>query len=234
MKRLIFFVFAALALCSCSNGDEDSNNWEYDPPKHTSYLIPWYEFINKISVLPYKHNDGSSRYHIRFSKSYIHGWKKNHIEQHSYFSNLYGDTSYKGLTYRLSHPAFAYPFDKVTMSCDSDFDAKHPAGEPLDDIVMLSFGSWWEFIQNGYEYPEGCVLPQYPEDSDKNEKTIGEIMYNKYLSDINFDNSKLINSHRQPEVIFTTSPATPGEYTFTLELTTNGETFTTTFTQKFE
>ena len=59
-------------------------------------------------------------------------------------------------------------------------------------------------------------------------------MYNKYLSDINFDNSKLINSHRQPEVIFTTSPATPGEYTFTMELTTNGETFTTTFTKKFE
>jgi hypothetical protein len=36
------------------------------------------------------------------------------------------------------------------------------------------------------------------------------------------------------KIEFASQPAEPGEYTFTLEVTTNGETFQTEFTHTFE
>ena len=156
MKRLIFFVFAALALCGCKNSDEDV----YNETRQTPYLISTYAFINAMSVRQYEALDGGSYINVlEFKESFILACHNNDKEQHSYFSNLYGDTSYTGYTFRFNCPALAYPFDNITMSCNSDFDAEHLAGEPLDDIVQLKFGSFWEFIQNGYEYPDGCERP---------------------------------------------------------------------------
>lgn len=173
MKRLVFFVFAALALCSCSNGDEDV----YNETRQTPYLISAYAFINAMSVRQYEALDGGSDINvIEFKESFIRANRNSEKEQHSYFSNLYGDTSYTGYTFRFSCPALAYPFDNITMSCNSDFDDEHLAGEPLDDIVQLKFGSFWEFIQNGYEYPEGCEKPD-PVDRG----STGEILHS-YLS----------------------------------------------------
>ena len=224
-KYLFCLLFAALALCSCKNSDNDV----YNETQQTPYLISVYAFINAMSVRQYEALDGGSDINvIEFKESFISASHNSEKEQHSYFSNLYGDTSYTGYTFGFSCPALAYPFDKITMSCNSDFDDEHLAGEPLDDIVKLKFGSFWEFIQNGYKYPDGCERPD-PVDRG----STGEILHTYLLSEIGRENSKLI-SLRKPLIHFTSSPATPGEYTFTLELTTNGETFTTTFTKKFE
>ena len=224
-KNLFCLLFAALALCGCKKDDEDV----YNDTRQTPYLISVYAFINAMSVRQYEALDGGSDINvIEFKESIIRASRNSEKEQHSYFSNLYGDTSYTGYTFGFSCPALAYPFDKITMSCNSDFDDEHLAGEPLDDIVQLKFGSFWEFIQNGYEYPDGCERPD-PVDI----PLTGEILHSYLFSEIERENSKLI-SLRKPLIHFTSSPATPGEYTFTLELTTNGETFTTTFTQKFE
>ena len=224
MKRFILFVLAALVLCGCKNSDNDV----YSETQQTSYLISTYAFINAMSVRQGEALDGNNTDIIEFVESFINASQNAEKERHSYFSNLYGDTSYTGYTFKINSPALAYPFDKITMSCHSDFDDEHLAGEPLDDIVKLKFGSFWEFIQNGYEYPESCEKPEIVDSA-----STGEILHTYLLSEIGRENSKLI-SLRKPIIHFTSSPATPGKYTFTLELTTNGETLTTTFTQTFE
>ena len=91
-------------------------------------------------------------------------------------------------------------------------------------IVKVKFESYWNYIQNGYQYPDWC----------KKGLQLGRCSFEYLLSEINNDNSKLICWPDSPTITFTSSPTTPGEYTFTMELTTNGETFTTTFTKKFE
>jgi hypothetical protein len=146
-------------------------------------------------------------------------------ERFSYFSKLYNDDSFYGSTYPGAYSALAYPIDKITLSCDSDYDAKHPAGTPLDDIVKLKFASYRDYIENGYQYPEW-----YKKEEGYRR---GEIPFEYYLSEINSDNTKLA-SRKVNRLLFTELPTVLGEYNFTLELTTNGETLTTTFTHVFD
>lgn len=218
MKRLIFFALAALTLCSCKK-DEDPGETGVWP---TPYMITNYLLIEKISCFHYE-NQANNAITLRYSGEDILNVKATK-EKFAYFNKMYNDTSFSGCTYPGAYSALAYPFDKVTLSCNSDYDAKHLAGDVLDDIVKLQFESYWDFLQNGYQYPEWYT-----------EKMCGygRVPLEYYLSELNSNNSKLA-SIKESSMIFTSLPATLGEYTFTLELTTNGETFTTTFTHKFE
>ncbi len=211
MKRFILTTIVAFVLSGCKSDEEILATGT----SQTSYLVTGYILIDEVSY------DNTT---IKFSGDRIRDHKTSDMEKFKYFSEFYNDTSYTGHTYPGSNDAIAYPFDKITMSCYSEFDAKHPAGTPLDDIVKVKFESYWNYIQNGYQYPDWC----------KKGLQLGRCSFEYLLSEINNDNSKLICWPDSPTITFTSSPTTPGEYTFTLELTTNGETFTTTFTHKFE
>jgi hypothetical protein len=183
---------------------------------YTPYLISNYLLLEEITCTP------SELYN---NKAYLSYYGENCGDKFSYFSKLCNDTSYNNFILPGEQQALAYPIDKITLSCDSDYDAKHPAGTPLDDIVKLQFDSYWDFIQNDYQYPEWY----------KKEKgyRLGEIPFEYYLSEINSDNTKLA-SRAVSTITFTELPTVAGEYNFTLELTTNGETFTATFTHVFD
>ena len=214
MKRFILFVFASLALCSCKK--EETGVWP------TPYMITNYLLVEEIICFQYENQDNNAIF-LRFDGEDILDGKATR-DRFAYFSEMYNDTSFKGSTHPGAYSALAYPFDKITLSCNSDYDAEHLAGEPLDDIVKLKFESYWDFLQNGYKYPKWYT-----------DKVCGygRVPFECYLSELNKNNTKLIALQHLP-LTFTSSPATPGEYTFTLELTTNGETFITTFTQTFE
>ena len=78
-----------------------------------------------------------------------------------------------------------------------------------------------------------------PSDITKNGDTVMHLMN---FEDINADVATLVNLEPfkaqminvTPLIHFASQPAEPGEYTFTLEMTTNGETLTTEFTHTFE
>ena len=183
---------------------------------YTPYLISNYLLLEEITCTP------SELYN---NKAYLSYYGENCGDKLSYFSKLYNDTSYNNFILPGSQQALAYPIDKITLSCDSDYDAKHPAGTPLDDIVKLQFDSYWDFIQNDYQYPDWYTMDEY--------NWYGALRFKYYLSEINSDNTKLA-SRRVNQLIFTELPTVLGEYNFTLELTTNGETFTATFTHVFD
>lgn len=210
MKRLLFLFISLFALSSC-NKEQPETGMLYTP-----YLISNYLLLEEITCTP------SELYN---NEAYLSYYGENCGDKLSYFSKLYNDTSYNNFILPGSQQALAYPLDKITLSCNSDYDDKHPAGTPLDDIVKLKFTSYLDYIENGYQYPEWY----------KKEKGygLGEIPFEYYLSEINSDNTKLASRgvHR---LIFTELPNVAGEYNFTLELTTNGETFTATFTHVFD
>lgn len=219
MKRLAFFVFAALALCGCKKDEYPGEDGVFPTPN----MIMAYTLIEEITCE--KKDNNTMSFNPKGKRVY------NYDDLFSYLCNMYNDISFNKEIVPFTYRAFAYPFDKITMSCNADFDDNHKAGASLDDIVKIKFESLWDYINNGYEYPE--EYKKY-EESASGLSVYGVVPYELYLSEVNSSNSKLITPGYHNHIIFTSSPTTPGEYTFTLELTTNGETFTTTFTHKFE
>ena len=233
MKRLFIIVLVSFVMFSCSDdsssleiyNDTRKQTEEVDGAyRRTNHFIGAYLVLDEIKVV---HTyDGllalaliGDEYYTCFGKHY------KHYEFVESLSEFYGDTTYNGYTTESSNTsALAYPVDKMTMYCVTDFDAKHPAGKSVDDIVTLDFSSHYNFIQSGYK--KNTNSNRHLQDVD---------CYTLPINKINAEVATLIALQRTLMVFnFTSTPETPGEYTFTLEMTTNGEMFKTTFTHTFE
>ena len=231
MKRFIYVAFAVFALCGCADhsnnikepideplNDEKIPEGGLDISEHyiTGYLVP-----DEIEV---KYTDYELYFDVVFSGdeySTCDGKDTEDYKKAKYFIDLYGDTSFNGAVLPFMSTSIAYPIDKITIECDKDFDAEHPAGDPLDDIVMLYYSSYYRFIKSGYVCAggpwSGNVLEHYI------------LTFNKINSDV----TKLIQE-TSAMLRFSSLPAEPGEYTFTLEMVVNGETLSAEFTYTFE
>lgn len=220
IKKCLTVLFISL-IFSCSQQNESDKPQLGDLIKQQCYISD-YLVPSKLKMV--KARNG---YVLEMTGDSYHTWcgdDYEFAEKINYLSTLYGDTSYDGYNRPGSHIALAYPIDNITIHCDKNFDTKHPAGEPLDDIVKLNYQSYYNFIQNGY-HPY-TLNEQYLQDVDS---------YSLCFDCINADITKLVSMNYPYNVItFAASPETPGEYTFTLEMTTNGETLTTEFTHTFE
>ena len=225
MRKLLFGAIAAFALWGCKE-DSPSEILETGT-KPSPHYITEYLVASKIDV---EVNKDSGKLCLKVSGDEYTTWHKNNISEEAlYFIELYNDKSYHGSVHPGMTPALAYPLDKITIYCDKDFDAEHPAGEPLDKIALLYFSSYYPFIEGGYK---GI----HPFNYDR-------ISYIMHFDDVNADRTKLMCAHfltskispsYVAEIEFLSQPAELGEYTFTLEMTTNGETLKTEFTHTFE
>ncbi len=223
MKRFLFLIVAISFMNSCKESSDDVTIGSHISPHFISaYLVP-----TKIEVLS---NAPGHLYLSATGEVYKTSANKGsaNYDKVQYFSNLYGDTSYNRASQSFNN-ALAYPIDKITIYCKKDFDDKHSAGEPLDDIVKLDYQSYYDYVKSGYT--------SYKDNPDYIDKTVDHyvLSFNSITADI----SKLmVVSLASPTsfagVKFDSAPAEPGEYTFTLEMTTNGETLKTEFTHTFE
>ena len=239
MKKFLFLTFVAIALCGCSDSSNDieiTDNtrkpfetwwsggvrmWK-SPHFITEYIIP--SKIKAICNVPgniYVEATGD------VYKTFKGGDDKDY-DKTLYFSQMYGDTSYSGGVYEGQHSALAYPIEKITMWCSTDFDAEHPAGKPLDDIVTLDFETYYDFIKSGYTAYKDNPEWQNPEEEE----------FSLTFDNINKDVTKLISVYlafgSMGNIKFISTPEKAGEYTFTLETTINGEVFKSEFTYTFE
>ena len=119
------------------------------------------------------------------------------------FIEFYGDTSYQGVVCPGTATALAYPIDKITISCEKDFDAEHPAGEPLDDVVKLDYTSFYNFVKGGYVYDFNKI----PYDAD---------FYSCTFDNVTADVTHLMQARTygsyygdRPVVVFASAPAEP-------------------------
>ena len=239
MKKLLFLAFVAFVLCSCGdslNDVEITDNtrkpietwwvggvrmWK-SPHFITEYIVP-----SKVRAI---HNAPGNIYIEVTGNVYktFRGEDYKDYDKALYFAQMYGDTSYNGSVQEGEHTALAYPIEKITMWCDADFDAEHPAGEPLDDIVELNFGTYDDFIKSGYS-----AYKDNPWWEDPAEEVLS-LPFDSVNKDVTTLVAANLGYFSVGNIKFISTPKELGEYTFTLEMVVNGETFSTEFTYTFE
>lgn len=239
MKRIFFVAIAAMVLCSCgdSSNDIDVTNDTRTPTETwwsggfrmwasphfiTEYIIP--SKIKAISNLP-------GNLYVEVTGDVYKTFRGKDYKDYNkalYFAQMYGDTSYNGGVHEGQHSALAYPIEKITICCNSDFNAEYPAGKPLDDIVKLDFKTYYDFIKSGYTAYKDNPWWLDPEEED----------LSLPFDSINEDVTKLISVYlahgSMGNIRFISTPDELGEYTFTLEMKINGEMFKSEFTYTFE
>lgn len=246
MKRLIYTFIVLFTLSGCADNSsievyndtrKQTEEWDGSSISQVTskYFITEYVTITKIRVNT--NVDGCVDLRLGGNcYSTLGGKDYEHYEKILYFSELYGDTNYDKKVSGWAHTALAYPIEKMSIRCDKDFDAEHPAGVPLDDIVNLDFSTYDKFIKSGYK-----SLNDNPWWYDKEEE-----LFLLPFESVNADVTRLAKVILEVDCLtnswnnffarfrFGSTPETPGEYTFTLEMVVNGKTFSTEFTHTFE
>ena len=240
MKKIFLITILAFTLWGCgdtSNAIDDSkDDNSHDEENFDTGTYPISYFITDYCVpsnIEVKNISGVLNLII---KGEVYSTYKGHstYEKAKEFAEFYGDISYSGFATPGMTESLAYPIDKITLSSVDDFDAEHPAGKPLDDIVKLEYETFYEYIKNGYKLPDGT-----PRENNKNG---WELVRTLYFENINAEVATLVHLdpfvaqliNVTPLIHFASKPKTPGEYTFTLEMTINGEVLKSEFTHTFE
>ena len=226
MRKLFFIIATCFIFFGCK-GEDASPEMPETESWRSPHFITEYIVASKIEV---ETNKESGELCLKVSGDEYQTWNNKEVSQEAlYFINPYNDNAYYGSVQPGMNRALAYPLDKITICCDKDFDAEHPAGTPLDKIALLYFSTFYPYIEGGYK-----SLDSYYND---------RIRRMMNFAQINADRTKLmwadfITSQISPSYVaqieFLTPPEKAGEYAFTLEMTTNGETLKTEFTHTFE
>ena len=238
MRKLLFMAFAVLMLCGCG----DSNSLGYDDGTRkpneevdggsstvaSHHFITEYIAPNGIEV----HSNAPGHLYLKVIGDVyqtFRGKDYEHYDKAEYLSDLYGDISYPGKVQPGEHAALAYPIEKISLWCGKDFDAEHPVGTPLDDIVSLYFETYYDFVQSGYK--------DYKEDNPEwVDPTLEEYLLS--FEKVNADITKLtqvsISQNAFANVRFNSVPTELGEYPFTVVMTVNGEELRYSFNFTFE
>lgn len=218
MKKYLFCLIAAMVFMGCSNEDGKISGAE-----RSSHFITHFVVVDNIECSIGNNPFVAPVVYIRCGGKILHDGQ--YGNGFTLLQEMYGDTSFTGSTVPFSNGAYAYPIDKISVITDNDFDAEHPAGTAIDDIVKLKFASYEPFISNGYQYPEvdeSAVLGG-------GLVSMGEF----FLTEINREMSKLISAKKSPSLKFMKEPDVAGMYSFSLQITFNGETLETRFELTF-
>lgn len=228
MKRIFLIAITIFIISSCKDSDSPkeipATGTHASPHYITEYLV-----ASEIAV---ENRNGTLCLKVSGDEYYTCD-RSNISKEALELVNLYNDKSYTGHVYPGMSPALAYPIGKITVCCDMDFDAEHPAGEPLDDIAQLGFCSFYPYIANGYNpFP-------FTEDWQYSDR----VRYTMPFASVNAEVTKLmwayfltykISPSYVAKIEFATQPEEAGEYTFTLRMTTHDKTFETNFTHTFK
>lgn len=125
------------------------------------------------------------------------------------WNTYYNDTCYNHKMVP-SHTVLTEKLRAIKVVCDQDFDAAHPAGTSLEDIVMFCTSSPYEFIQSGYkdgnyQFPDYYQILHYD---------FGYKPVEMLLSEFNPDLT--VMSDLGSFLYFTKQPQQAGDYTFTV------------------
>lgn len=156
MKNISLIIGIFIFFASCGYHDIGLPPEDKKMPDNfvQSYLIP-----ARVTVNEYSKIDDNEALQVRFWGKCID--KRDTPDLFDHYARLYGDT----LCYETSparfNAAIADAFSKISVVADADFDAAHPAGTPLDDIICLRSESAYEYIRTGYKYPNANSSQQY-------------------------------------------------------------------------
>ena len=142
-------------------------------------------------------------------------------EKYKMLAERNGDTSFNREVFpweRLGE-AFADNFCELHIVSNADWDEEHPAGTPLDDILLAHFDSYAKIIHDGYKI-NGAKL-----DLSRNDNFT---ICKKMVSELTSDDMEMLcygydyydKDTRNPMIVFTCAPTLEKEHTLTLRWTT--------------
>ncbi len=237
MKRLMM-IFTALAMVAC--GGRGSRIWENSyvllyAPAHPQ--IKEHYIINSSGVWA-----GVSEYSIevwgRGSKEPVPSFAKscsydNNKSLYKQLCQKHHDNSYKEERYECpntpgvndAYTAVATDFVDIDITVSPAYDAEHPDGSSVADIIKVTFTTLKPFIDAGYKYTQnysewncdGMVCWTHPN------------YYHcvKMMNEMTARDMILLGPSMALE--FTTPPTTAGAYTLSLKMTSDeGDVYTST------
>ena len=237
MKRLLL-IFATLAMVAC--GGRGSRIWENSyvllyAPAHPQ--IKEHHIINSSGVWA-----GVSGYSIevwgRGSKEPVPSFAKscsydNNKSLYKQLCQKHHDNSYKEERYEWpntpgindAYTAVATDFVDIDITVSPAYDAEHPDGSSVADIIKVTFTTLKPFIDAGYKYTQnysewncdGMVCQTHP----------NYYHYVKMMNEMTARDMILLGPSMALE--FTTPPTRSGAYTLSLKMTSDeGDVYTST------
>ncbi len=208
MKKIVFVICVVLGVClvSCDNPVIDDSSAYHD---YTAYVYS-YHFPNDMYLSDdyfYNHVYEWDSYlysEYGFSVMFTDDYTQT-LSQHSQgeektrFDALcakHNDTSFnQRIRYTMPSPPHKYlGFDLVSINVtsDADFDAEHPAGASLNDIVQFIAYTPYPFIQRRYTYsaPEDDSFERWKEEQTLINKPLSECTTEDFILTLGqFDNT---------------------------------------------
>ena len=139
-------------------------------------------------------------------------------------STAHKDTEFNKSIYSTEMFQYMTVYRRMTLDIVSDtpYDAAHPAGASLADIITIRFPSAKEFIEDGYTWTDATKSLPHEEVN-----TYDGIILIKSLAQFNTENRKLVGGWFRFE--FTKAPDATSTHTFTIiYLDEDGRELTTT------
>ncbi len=180
-------------------------------PGYCTFKSQWYVqaylMLRDIDMLPYSIEDRVV--YLEFDGERVSSEPNERPVIFRQYAEKYNDLSWYGCQgVPIENPALANELTRVSIVSDADYDELHPAGTPLDDIVRLSWSSFYPFVENGYT-------------GDR------VVSYDKTLDELEPEELILVALSAGPvELRFVTAPTEEQVHTVTLTITDdNGSTF---------
>lgn len=138
--RKIFFVLlvSMFFLISCDTSDS-----KIDGADDLYYYIMAYKKPTSMTT-----DQRSSGFYLDLSCDWIY-WGSS--EEFLSLAERYGDTTYYSYGVPFSQTALAGDLEYVNVTCDSDYDENHSAGELLNDIMGAEFFYYYPYVSSGYD-----------------------------------------------------------------------------------
>ncbi len=127
-------------------------------------------------------------------------------------SQYYHDLSYNRYTVCGPRIAVNDSISKIEIKTVADFDATHPAGSDITDLVACEYVSYYNYIQDGYKL--SGAKRDWPQEWHEYSEIEGAEMNKKNLADISYDNTKLLAPNLMLK--FKKHPSKSGEYSFNM------------------
>lgn len=205
MKNRIIFFLVALFAIACGKDDDEGTSVSGDicDPATGNYLNgfivapgkTWLEFVeggvNLSPKITISLTDSFGFVSYASSDSTKFARYKKYVE-------FYGDTTYHSMHFIDESAACASPLSSITVVADRDFDETHPAGTVLNDLFQISYPRFYQYIKSGYK-PKTRM----------NSFQLDSICELAVFKDISL-------FAQYTTLIFKSTPATPGKYTFTV------------------
>lgn len=204
-NRIIFFLVALLAIaCGKDDDEETSVSGDFCDPSTGNYMNVFITKPDKVK-LEFDKYGANSASEIKMWIPSLKGCSVSYafdedLPMYKRYAEFYGDTTYRSMHIIGEAVACAAPVSNITVVCDKDFDETHSMGTVLNDLFQISYPRYYQYIKSGYK-PK-TRLGSYELDS------IAELS--------SFKDVPLFAN--ETSLIFKSTPATPGKYTFTVTL----------------